>query len=234
MINSKYFFKGFNSIKKMDSPAIALGCCFVAIGALLKNLGFNIQESIFSTLLIYALPGSLVMAESLLVGASLLNIFLAVWLVNARLYPMTVSLMPLLMHKSQSRWKYYLSCHFIAVSAWLIMKSRYQSVEKKHRIDFWIGIGTATWSVAILGTLIGFLSADFLNKDMMIGLAIVNPVYFMCMMVGAMKSIQVSLSVILGAILGPLFFFISPEWSILYGGFSAGTIAFFIGELNVK
>ena len=234
MINSKYFFKGFNSIKKMDSPAIALGCCFVAIGVLLKNLGFNIQESIFSTLLIYALPGSLVMAESLLVGASLLNIFLAVWLVNARLYPMTVSLMPLLMHKSQPRWKYYLSCHFIAVSAWLIMKSRYQSVEKKHRIDFWIGIGTATWSVAILGTLIGFLSADFLNKDMMIGLAIVNPVYFMCMMVGAMKTIQVSLSVILGAILGPLFFFISPEWSILYGGFSAGTIAFFIGELNVK
>ena len=234
MINSKYFFKGFNSIKKMDSPAIALGCCFVAIGALLKNLGFNIQESIFSTLLIYALPGSLVMAESLLVGASLLNIFLAVWLVNARLYPMTVSLMPLLMHKSQPRWKYYLSCHFIAVSAWLIMKSRYQSVEKKHRIDFWIGIGTATWSVAILGTLIGFLSADFLNKDMMIGLAIVNPVYFMCMMVGAMKTIQVSLSVILGAILGPLFFFISPEWSILYGGFSAGSIAFFIGELDVK
>ncbi len=234
MINSKYFFKGFSSIKKMDSPAIALGCCFVAIGALLKNLGFNIQESIFSTLLIYALPGSLVMAESLLVGASLLNIFLAVWLVNARLYPMTVSLMPLLMHKSQPRWKYYLSCHFIAVSAWLIMKNRYQLVEKKHRIDFWIGIGTATWSVAILGTLIGFLSADFLNKDMMIGLAIVNPVYFMCMMVGAMKTIQVSLSVILGAILGPLFFFISPEWSILYGGFSAGTIAFFIGELNVK
>ena len=82
--------------------------------------------------------------------------------------------------------------------------------------------------------MIGFLSADFLNKDMMIGLAIVNPVYFMCMMVGAMKTIQVSLSVILGAILGPLFFFISPEWSILYGGFSAGTIAFFIGELNVK
>ena len=90
MINSKYFFQGFSCIKKMDSPAIALGCCFIAIGALLKNLGFSIQESIFSTLLTYALPGSLVMAESLLVGASLVNIFLAVWLVNARLYPMTV------------------------------------------------------------------------------------------------------------------------------------------------
>jgi predicted branched-subunit amino acid permease len=218
----------------MDSPAIALGCCFIAIGALLKNLGFSIQESIFSTLLTYALPGSLVMAESLLVGASLINIFLAVWLVNARLYPMTVALMPLLMHESQPRWKYYLSCHFIAVSAWLIMKSNHEKIEKENRIDFWIGIGTATWSVAIIGTIIGFIASDYLNKDMMIGLAIVNPVYFMCMMVGAMKTIQVTLSVILGAILGPLFFFISPEWSILFGGFTAGTIAFFVGELNVK
>jgi hypothetical protein len=54
------------------------------------------------------------------------------------------------------------------------------------------------------------------------------------MMVGAMKTIQISLSVILGAVLGPLFFFISPEWSILFGGFTAGTIAFFIGEANDK
>ena len=232
MINSTYFFKGFRSIIGLDSPALALGASFIAIGALLKNIGFNFEQSIFSTFLTYALPGSLVMAESFLIGASLINIFLAVWLVNIRLYPMTVALMPLLLHKSQPRWKYYLSCHFIAVSAWLIMKGNYQSVEKKHRIDFWIGIGTATWSVAIASTIIGFLVSDYLNKDMMIGLAIVNPVYFTCMMVGAMKSLQINLSIILGTILGPAFFFISPEWSILYGGVSAGTIAYFIGEFR--
>ena len=88
MIKKEYFFKGYKSILKVDSPAIALGCCFIAIGALLKNIGFNIQESIISTMLIYALPGSLVMAESILVGASLLSIFIAVWFVNARFYPM--------------------------------------------------------------------------------------------------------------------------------------------------
>ena len=76
------------------------------------------------------------------------------------------------------------------------------------------------------------MASDYLNKDMMIGLAIVNPVYFSCMMVGAMKSEQISLSIILGAILGPAFFFISPEWSILYGGVSAGTIAYFVGEFK--
>ena len=206
----------------------------IAIGVLLKNLGFNLQESVFSTFLTYALPGSLVMAESMMVGASLLNIFLAVWLVNVRLYPMTVALMPLLMHENQPRWKYYLSCHFVAVSAWLIMKNNYQSVDKEKRIDYWIGVGTATISIAIIGTIVGFLSSDYLNNDMMIGLAIVNPVYFTCMMVGAMKTIQITLSVVLGAILGPLFFLLSPEWSILFGGFVAGTIAFYVGELNVK
>ena len=145
---------------------------------------------------------------------------------------MTVSLMPLLIHKKQPRWKYYLSCHFIAVSAWLIMKSKYQTIEKKYRIDFWMGIGTGTWLIAITSTIIGFLISDYLNKDMMIGLAIVNPVYFTCMMVGAMKSLQINLSIILGAILGPLFFFASPEWSVLYGGVLAGTIAYFVGELK--
>ena len=232
MINSKYFFQGLRSVKGLDSPAFALGASFIAIGALLKNIGFNLEQSIFSTFLTYALPGSLVMAESFLVGASLINIFLAVWLVNARLYPMTVSLIPLLIHKKQPRWKYYLSCHFIAVSAWLIMKSKYQTIEKKYRIDFWMGIGTGTWLIAITSTIIGFLISDYLNKDMMIGLAIVNPVYFTCMMVGAMKSLQINLSIILGAILGPLFFFVSPEWSVLYGGVLAGTIAYFVGELK--
>ncbi len=232
MINSKYFIKGFVSARGMNSPAVALGASFIAIGALLKNLGFSIQESIFSTFLTYALPGSLVMAESMLIGASLINIFLAVWLVNSRLYPMTVSLMPLLMHKSQPRWKYYLSCHFIAVSSWLIMKNNYKKIEKENRIDFWIGIGIATWLIAIFSTVIGYVSADYLNKDMMLGLAIVNPIYFMCAMIGVMKTIQLSSAIILGAILGPIFYYISPEWCVLYGGITAGTIAFFIGEKN--
>ena len=195
MIDSKYFLKGFASIRGVRSPAIALGASFIAIGALLKNIGFTIQESIFSTFLTYALPGSLVMAESMIIGASLINIF-------------------------------------IAVSSWLIMKDNYEQINKESRIDFWIGIGVATWSVAIFSTFIGYIASDFLNRDMLIGLAIINPIYFTCMMVGAMKTIKISLSIILGTILGPAFYFISPEWCILFGGFVAGTIAFFIGEIN--
>ena len=58
MINKEFFFKGFKSILAPDSPALALGCCFIAIGALLKNLGFNIQESISVSYTHLTLPTS--------------------------------------------------------------------------------------------------------------------------------------------------------------------------------
>ncbi len=234
MINTKIFFKGLSSLKGSRSPAIPLAACFIALGALLKDAGFNLQQSAASSLFTYALPGQLVMAESLLVGASVVNIFIAVWLVNFRLYPMTVSLFPLLEHKSQPKWKYYLSCHFLAVSSWLIAKDTYKNINQKHRIDFWIGIGTGTLSVAILMTVVGYLSAEFLNKNMMIGLAIVNPVYFFCMMIDSMKNKSISIAVIGGTILGPVIYLYSAEWALLFAGLTAGTIAFLFGEKNGK
>jgi len=232
MRKSGYFLKGLYSVRSVDSPAIALGCSFLAIGALLKNIGFNFQQSFFSTFFTYALPGQLVMAESFLVGASLINIFIGVWLVNARLFPMAISMFPLLKSKKQPKWKYYISCHFLAVSSWLIMKKDYRKINLDNRIDFWMGIGTATWSIAILSTILGYLVSDYLSKDMMIGLAIVNPIYFFCMLLGTMKNIAIGTSVILGTILGPLFYLVSPEWCILYGGVTAGIVAFFAGEIN--
>jgi len=232
MINFKVFFQGLKSLKGSKSPAIPLAACFIALGALLKDAGFNLQQSAASSIFTYALPGQLVMAESLLVGVSIVNIFIAVWLVNFRLYPMTVSLFPLLEHKKQPKWKYYLSCHFLAVTSWLIAKDGYKKIDKKHRIDFWIGIGVGTWSTAILMTMAGYLSADYLNKDMLIGLAIVNPVYFFCMMIGAMKNLSISFAVVGGTILGPLIYLVSAEWALLFAGLIAGTVAFLFGVKN--
>ena len=232
MIDHKFFLQGLKSNIGVRSPTISLGACFVALGALLKDAGLNLQQSIASSFFTYALPGQLVMAESLLLGTSILNIFLAVWLVNFRLYPMTVSLFPLLEHKSQPKWKYYLSCHFLAVSSWLIAKESYKKINVKYRIDFWMGIGTGTWLTAILMTVIGYLAADLLNKEMLIGLAIVNPIYFFCMMIGAMKNLAVSISVILGTILGPVIYIFSSEWSLLFAGLIAGSVAFLFGEKN--
>ena len=68
----------------------------------------------------------------------------------------------------------------------------------------------------------------------MMGLAILNPIYFLCMMVGASKTIQVTLSVLLGIILGPIIYLFSPEWSILIAGIIGGTLAYLVGEHSVS
>ena len=47
MINKEFFFRGFKSIIKPDSPALALGCCFIAIGALLKKFRFQYSGKYF-------------------------------------------------------------------------------------------------------------------------------------------------------------------------------------------
>ena len=234
MVNTKYYFLGLKSLIGVRSPALPLACSFLALGALLREAGFNFEQSVFSSFLTYALPGQLVMAESYLIGATLINIFLAVWLVNARLYPMTVSMFPLLNHPEQPKWKYYLSCHFLAVSSWLLMKENYQSIEEKYRIDFWMGIGTGTWGIAILFTAVGYFLDQYLSVDMLIGLSIVNPVYFFCMMIGAMKNIAISISVILGTTLGPVIYLFSTEWSLLFAGLIAGTVAYLFGEKDGK
>ena len=59
MINSKVFLKGLKSLQGSKSPAIPLAACFVALGALLKDAGFNLQQSAASSLFTYALPGQL-------------------------------------------------------------------------------------------------------------------------------------------------------------------------------
>jgi predicted branched-subunit amino acid permease len=230
MVNSKYFLLGLKSLAGGRSPAVALATSFIALGAIFKHSGFNLEQSVASSLFTYALPGQLVMTESYLIGASLINIFISVWLVNFRFYPMTVALMPALQHKNQPRFKYYISCHFLAVSSWLIMKEGYKKIDKRFRLDYWIGIGSGTLTSAVFSTTFGYLISDYLSNDLMIALGIVNPVYFLCMMVGAMTNIKTTVAIVVGGILGPVFYLFTPEWSILISGFIGGSLAFLIKE----
>ena len=77
-------------------PGISLSASFFALGALFKNAGLDVTQSFLSTLINFALPGQMVMAETVIVHGTFLNIFLSVYLTNARLYPMTINLIPVI------------------------------------------------------------------------------------------------------------------------------------------
>lgn len=220
-----HFKKGCRTA--LGIPGISLAASFFALGALFKNSGLNAMQSFLSTLIGFALPGQLVMAETLIVNGTLLNILIAVFLTNARLYPMTVNLVPVIRQKNRPRWHYYFLAHFIAVTSWVYMLSNYNKISKENRFSFFLGLGVTLWVLSTISTVIGFYTADIISKKVFVAVIFLNPIYFMCMIVSVLNKLHIILTVFLSIILAPILFLVTPDWSVLLAGVISGIISYF-------
>ncbi len=220
-----HFKKGCRTA--LGIPGISLAASFFALGALFKNSGLNAMQSFLSTLIGFALPGQLVMAETLIVNGTLLNILIAVFLTNARLYPMTVNLVPVIRQKNRPRWHYYFLAHFIAVTSWVYMLSNYNKISKENRFSFFLGLGATLWVLSTISTVIGFYTAGIISKKIFVAIIFLNPIYFMCMIVSVLNKLHIILTVFLSIILAPILFLVTPDWSVLLAGVISGIISYF-------
>jgi predicted branched-subunit amino acid permease len=212
----------------MGIPGISLAASFFALGALFKNTGLNVTQSFLSTLISFALPGQVVMAETLIVQGTFLNIFLSVYLTNARLYPMTINLIPVIKEQNRPKWHYYIVAHFIAVTSWVYMLNNYKTVEKENRFSFFLGLSATLWIMSTITTVIGFYTAGIISKNIFIAIIYLNPIYFMCMIVAGLNKNYIILTVVLSVILSPLLFLVTPSWSVLIAGLIAGITSYLI------
>ncbi|MDH4443265.1 MAG: AzlC family ABC transporter permease [Candidatus Fonsibacter sp.] len=220
-----HFKKGCRTA--LGIPGISLAASFFALGALFKNSGLNAMQSFLSTLIGFALPGQVVMAETLIVNGTLLNILIAVFLTNARLYPMTVNLVPVIRQKNRPRWHYYFLAHFIAVTSWVYMLSNYNKISKENRFSFFLGLGATLWVLSTISTVIGFYTAGIISKKIFVAIIFLNPIYFMCMIVSVLNKLHIILTVFLSIILAPILFLVTPDWSVLLAGVISGIISYF-------
>jgi predicted branched-subunit amino acid permease len=220
-----HFKKGCRTA--LGIPGISLAASFFALGALFKNSGLNAMQSFLSTLIGFALPGQVVMAETLIVNGTLLNILIAVFLTNARLYPMTVNLVPVIRQKNRPRWHYYFLAHFIAVTSWVYMLSNYNKINKENRFSFFLGLGVTLWVLSTIATVIGFYTAGIISKKVFVAIIFLNPIYFMCMIVSVLNKLHIILTVFLSIILAPILFLVTPDWSVLLAGVISGIISYF-------
>jgi predicted branched-subunit amino acid permease len=223
---NQHFKKG--CIAGAGIPGISLSASFFALGALFKNAGLNATQSFLSTLLNFALPGQVVMAETIIVHGTLLNIFLSVYLTNARLYPMTLNLVPVITEQKRPKWHYYLVAHFIAVTSWVHMLNNYKTINKKNRFNFFLGLSSTLWFMSVIATVIGFYSAGVISKNIFMAVIYLNPIYFMCMIVTGLNKNYIILTVVLSVILSPILFLLTPGWSVLLAGLLSGIISYLI------
>ena len=215
-------------------PALVLGSSMFAFGAFLHSAGFDLYQSFLSTFFTFALPGQFVMAETILAGGTLLNIFLAVLLTNSRLYPMTVNITPVIRNSNIPKWKEYLGAHFIAVTSWFNFFAVEKSINQEDKFDYFFGLGGFLWANSVLCTVAGYLFSNLVSHEILIGLVFINPMYFLVMTVSNLKEKKLICSIFLGAVLSILLNDLFPGWSVLIAGITSGTLGYFIFRKEIN
>ncbi len=215
-------------------PAIVLGASYIGFGALADQAGWSPIAGMISTTLGWALPGQIALVEIYAAGGSLLAAIVAVALANARLLPMVTTLLPILRQGAAERgplsWRYFLAAHFIAITGWAIAMQRCPAMPPAQRLPFFAGFTLVLWLATILATALGFLASAGLPAAATLGLVFINPLYFMLIFVADLAHRHRAPALIIGAILGPLFHLLSPDWGLLATGLIGGSLAFLIGE----
>jgi len=215
-------------------PALGLGSSMFAFGAFLHSAGFDLYQSFLSTFFTFALPGQFVMAETILAGGTLLNIFLAVLLTNSRLYPMTVNITPVIRNSNIPKWKEYLGAHFIAVTSWFNFFAVEKSINQEDKFDYFFGLGGFLWGNSVICTVAGYLFSNLVSHEILIGLVFINPMYFLVMTVSNLKEKKLICSIFLGAVLSILLNDFFPGWSVLIAGITSGTLGYFIFRREIN
>lgn len=210
------------------TPAMILGASFLGFGSLCHQAGWSLGLSLASTTTGWALPGQITLIELYSVGAGAAAILFAVWLSGMRLLPMTLSLMPFLRHEGTPHWRYYLAAHFIAITGWATAMQRCPILPSDQRLPYFSGFVLTLWIYAMVATTAGFFMIDLLPPVLGLALLFINPLYFALVFSNDLGRRDRALALGLGAVAGPLFHLLSPDWGLLYTGLVAGTAAFLV------
>jgi predicted branched-subunit amino acid permease len=209
-------------------PAAAVAAGFIGFGALASASGASIWFVAVSTVAIWALPGQLVLVDMWQIGAPMIAVMLAVMLTNARFLPMTLTLIPLLRDRSHPQRRYYFAAHLIAMTSWAVCMRRFPAMPRPERLVYLAGFTLTCMAVSMVAVVTGYLIAGSIPAPIQLGLLFLTPVYFCVLLIGEAQSRLAAIALACGGLAGPLFYLLSPQWSVLLAGFAGGSAAFAI------
>ena len=206
------------------APAMVLFAGMVGFGAMGKTNGFDVWFTTFTSFFMFALPGQVVLLEMAITGSSAVAIALAVTLTSTRFITMTVTLFPQF-HQKDRTHGLYASVHLLAMTPWAISMREFQTIEAKHRLSYFIGLGLLCWFMSIPGTILGYLLAGLVPPYITLGLVFINPLFFLLTFTEVKPWVN-RIAIGLGFVLGPFFFLLDRDTSLLTTGLVGGTIAY--------
>ncbi len=206
-------------------PSAVLGAGYIGFGALALESNFSIWLALLSTATIWALPGQLALVELHTIGASALAIVPAVMLTSARFLPMTMALMPVIRDRGHTRYQLYSTVHLVTMTGWAAAMKRCPELPLQQRLPYFAGFALVNWLTCLACTVFGYWVSGSLPQLVKLGLVFLNPLYFILILSGDVRHRLTILALTGGALAGPLIHLMTPQWSILLGGFVGGTVA---------
>ncbi|CAN7524062.1 AzlC family ABC transporter permease [Pararhizobium sp. LjRoot255] len=218
-----WFLTGMTGIFSL--PAIILMLSFVGFCAFTAQAGIPVEQVVFMTGAVWALPAKVILVTAILGGANVLTAFIAVTLSSIRLMPMVAALVPEIRTERTPTWLLLFLSHFIAITAWVFTMERVQSVPRERRIAFFAGFGITLVlaNMALVAVVYRFV-AEF--PPLVAGcLFFLTPVYFLASIWSSARHPVIYVALIVGLIAGPVFYWLAPEFDILLAGVGGGTAA---------
>jgi hypothetical protein len=226
-----WFLLGMRGIFSL--PAIILMLSFVGFAAFTAEAKVPVEQVVFMTGIVWALPAKVILVGSMLSGAHVATAFLAVTLSSVRMMPMVAALVPEIRTRRTPTWLLLVISHFVAITAWVFAMQKVREVPRGGRVAFFAGFGvTLTLSnVVLVGLAYGAVS-EF--PPLVSGcLFFLTPVYFLTSIWISARHRVIYWALGIGLVLGYVFAVIAPQYDILLTGLVGGTLAWW-GERALR
>ena len=205
---------------------LVLFATYLGIGALAHDTHFSLGWALASTVLIWAGPAQIILISTLGSGATVVQAAIAVTVSAVRLFPMVVSVLPMIRSRETKRRHLVLATHFIAVTLWVECFRLLPKVPRERRIAFTHGLGIGLCCVCLFATTLGYGLAAGLPQLFGAAILLLTPLAFLLSTARNCRQLADVVALVLGLALFPL----AARWhtgvDILISGVSAGTIAY--------
>src|SRR5712664_2683321 len=205
---------------------LVLFATYLGIGALGHYTYFSLGWVLASTALVWAGPAQIILISTLGSGATIVQAAIAVTVSAIRLFPMVVSVVPIMRTPQTKRRHLVLVTHFIAVTLWVECFRLLPQVPRERRIAFTHGLGTGLVSVCLVANAIGYSLAANLPQLFAAAVLLLTPLAFLLSTARNCRQVADILALVLGLALFPLAASLHTGVDILISGVSAGTIAY--------
>src|SRR5712671_8016338 len=205
---------------------LVLFATYLGIGALSHDTHFSLGWALACTLFVWAGPAQIILISTLGSGATVVQAAIAVTVSAIRLFPMVVSVLPMLRTPQTKRRHLVLATHFIAVTLWVECYRLLPLVPRARRIAFVHGLGCGLLTVCLSATALGYGLAANLPQLFAAAILLLTPLAFLLSTARNCRQISDILALVLGLALYPLAATLHTGVDILISGISAGSIAY--------